>query len=66
MKLKVNGKEERVQEGCSLYGLVQRLGLHADGVAIALNQQVVPRSQHSCVMLKEADRVEIVQAVGGG
>jgi len=66
MKLQVNGKEERVEQDCSLAGLVRLLGLRASGVAIAVNHQVVPRSQQSNFVLNESDHVEIVQAVGGG
>ena len=36
------------------------------GIAVAVNGQVIPRSQHSNTELKEGARVEIVTAVQGG
>ncbi len=36
------------------------------GVAVAVNDAVVPRSEWSRLVLREGDRVEIVRAVQGG
>jgi sulfur carrier protein len=36
------------------------------GVAVAVNGQVIPRSQHATTELTEGARVEIVTAVQGG
>jgi sulfur carrier protein len=36
------------------------------GIAVAVDGQVIPRSQHSNTELKEGARVEIVTAVQGG
>jgi sulfur carrier protein len=36
------------------------------GVAVAVNGQVIPRSQHANTELTEGARVEIVRAVQGG
>ncbi|MGV8409398.1 sulfur carrier protein ThiS, partial [Pseudomonas aeruginosa] len=35
-------------------------------VAVELNLDIVPRSQHASTALKDGDRVEIVHAIGGG
>ena len=40
--------------------------LGAQGVAAAVNGEVVPRAQHSAHRLAEGDRVEVIRAVGGG
>jgi sulfur carrier protein len=36
------------------------------GIAVAVNGQVIPRSQHASTELSEGARVEIVTAVQGG
>ena len=36
------------------------------GIAVAVNGQVIPRSQHANTELTDGDRVEIVTAVQGG
>ena len=36
------------------------------GIAVAVNGQVVPRSQHAQIELSEGAKVEIVTAVQGG
>ena len=36
------------------------------GIAVSVNGQVIPRSQHSSTELTEGARVEIVTAVQGG
>jgi sulfur carrier protein len=35
-------------------------------IAIELNLEIIPRSQHAETVLKDSDRVEIVHAIGGG
>ncbi|WP_050986396.1 MULTISPECIES: sulfur carrier protein ThiS [unclassified Streptomyces] len=46
--------------------LVASLTSAHSGVAAALNEAVVPRSQWSAAVLAEGDRVEVLTAVQGG
>lgn len=66
MKLIINGKERNLRSSSTLTELVQELEITAPHFAMALNQQVIPKSQYSDTALKEGDKVEIVHAVGGG
>ena len=66
MQLTVNGDKLTVPEGVTLAELLTQLGLVRVKVAVELNQQIVPRSQHSDYPLKEGDALEIVHAIGGG
>ena len=50
----------------SLTCLLQQLGLKADRVAVELNREIVARGSWESTPLKEGDRLEIVQFVGGG
>ena len=62
----VNGEARSVPGGISLEELVRLLALPPDRVAIEHNLAIAHRSQWASVKLKEADRLEIVQFVGGG
>lgn len=62
----MNGKPREVGEGLSVAALLQELGLDTRYAAVALNGEVVRRADHSAVIVKEGDRIEIVHAVSGG
>jgi len=66
MKLQVNGEERSVDDGLTLTGLVERLGMKSDRVAIELNREIVPRDLWAQTRLADGDRLEIVHFVGGG
>lgn len=38
----------------------------AQGVAVAINEQVIPKRDHSLTELHEGDSVELIRAVQGG
>ena len=64
--LLVNGESRVVPAGCTVDGLVELLGLTGRRVAVAINRDVVPRSSFASRRLAPGDRVEILEAVGGG
>ena len=66
MKVFVNGDEKDFGAGISLAELIEQLDLPAARIAIELNREVVRRSDWGSTMLKDEDRIEIVQFVGGG
>jgi len=46
--------------------LIEQLGLVGQRLAIEVNGDIVPRSQHTERQLCAGDRVEVVRAIGGG
>ncbi len=46
--------------------LLEASGYAGRRVAVEVNREIVPRSLHAQYALHEGDRVEIVQAIGGG
>ncbi len=68
MKVWINGKEREVKEGTNLLNLLEELGMEIKpvGFAVAVNEEVVPKSKYRDYVLKEGDKVEIVNIVGGG
>ena len=65
MKLKVNDKE--VETGAThLSQFSQEQNLPATGIAIAVNQRMVPRTEWDSYALIEGDNILIIKAVCGG
>ena len=63
----VNGEKRTIAEASTVRALLESLGVaDREGTAVAVNMTVVPRRAHADTVLKAGDRVEIVQAVGGG
>ncbi len=66
MRIQLNGEPFELPDGESVAGLIERLQLAGRRVAVELNLDIVPRSQHPTTALREGDRVEVVHAIGGG
>ena len=66
MQLTINGEKRVIKESKNLADLIKELDIKAPNFAMALNQQVVPRSKYDSTSIKENDKIEIVHAVGGG
>jgi sulfur carrier protein len=66
MKLIINGEEKTVENVSSVSDLLRKLGLKADRVAVELNREIAARGSWDSTQLKDGDRLEIVQFVGGG
>ncbi|MDP1696192.1 MAG: sulfur carrier protein ThiS [Xanthomonadaceae bacterium] len=66
MEIELNGKATTVPEGITINALLIDIGLGERRVAVEVNREVVPRSQHLEYRLNDSDRVEIVHAIGGG
>ena len=66
MNILLNGKAREIPEGSSLSDLLIAESLHQRRLAIEVNLEIIPRAQHAGYFLKPGDRVEIVQAIGGG
>ena len=62
----INGESQTVAPALSVAALLDGRGLTGKRVAVELNGAIVPRSRHASTSLGEADRLEIVVAVGGG
>ena len=66
MQILLNGESRMVEPGTTLAALVASLELAGRRMAVEVNEEVIPRSEHAETVLGEGDRVEIVHAVGGG
>ncbi|MGM0557569.1 MAG: sulfur carrier protein ThiS [Myxococcota bacterium] len=68
MELSINGEQKRFDEDeFSVEALLEALDIEQRrGVAIAVNDGVVPRSKWSDYDLEDGDRLEIIKATQGG
>jgi sulfur carrier protein len=66
MNIVLNGEQRGLVEALTLRGLIDQLDLAGKRLAVEVNEEVVPRSLHAEYRLHDGDRVEIVQAIGGG
>ena len=67
IEIVINGERRSIPEQSTVCSLLEELGVaNRQGTAVAVNMEVVPRQAHTATVLQAGDRVEIVQAVGGG
>ncbi len=66
MKVLVNNKETELAEGSTVADLARQLELPAQGVAIALHNRMVPRTQWEEQTLQPDDSLVIIKAACGG
>jgi len=66
MHIQLNGQPAELPENSSLSDLLATLDLQNRRFAAEVNEELIPRSEHASHMLRADDRVEIVQAIGGG
>jgi len=62
----VNGEKISLPADSSIEGLIVHLGYQNQRIAIEINESIIPKSNHSSFMLHDLDKVEIINAVGGG
>ena len=66
MEILINGENRELPSPLNLRELIGLLELKEDRVAIELNREIVRRERWAETPLREQDRLEIVQFVGGG
>ena len=66
MHIQLNGEPYELPDGETVSALLARLELTGRRIAVELNLDIVPRSQHADTTLNDGDNVEVVHAIGGG
>ncbi len=65
MEVLLNGDPHSINQSCTIQNLI--INLNLDGkFAIEINQNIIPRSEYLDTELHAGDKIEIVQAIGGG
>ena len=68
MKVVLNGSEAELTDGATVQAAIEALDLPASGrgVAVAVDAEVVPRTEWDTHELTEGARVEVLRAIQGG
>jgi sulfur carrier protein len=66
VRVTVNGAPCEVPPEATVLDVVVAVGVHPEGVAVAVNGEVVPRREHTSAKVQAGDRLEVIRAVGGG
>jgi sulfur carrier protein len=66
IEITVNGGTRRFDSPLDIARLLDILGLTGKRLAVEVNGEIIPKSQHPDTALNDGDKLEIVVAVGGG
>ena len=66
MSITLNSLPHDCCDNLTVTRLLHEAGYAGRRVAVEVNHEIVPRSQHETYALREGDKVEIVHAIGGG
>ncbi len=65
--ISLNGSPRELPQGATVAALLVELGLAGKGgLAVEVNAEVIPRSEHATTALREGDAVEVVGMMAGG
>ena len=65
-KIQLNGKKLKIQLNLSIMELLKKYKLNDNKIAIELNGAILPKNKYKDRKLKNKDKIEIVQFIGGG
>ena len=66
MEVFINRKPVGVEVPTSLAELLAREGIPAEGVAVAVNNRVIPRGEWAATPVEEGMKITVIRAVCGG
>lgn len=66
MQITVNDQSLTVAGPLTIQQLLSEIGQTDKGVALAVNRQIISRSQWPETALKEGDRITLIKATAGG
>jgi thiamine biosynthesis protein ThiS len=66
MQIHVNGAAREVPDNYTAAELVAAMDLTGKRIAMEVNLEIVPRSRYATHRFQSGDKVELVQAIGGG
>jgi len=66
MKITINGTEKNYTSSLTLETLLIELGHANKKVAVEVNEEIISRSELKNKLVVDGDKIEIINAVGGG
>ena len=66
MNIKVNNEQREISENTSVENLIEQLKISTNGIAIAINNNVVKKSEWNSTIIKNQDNILIIKSTQGG
>ena len=66
MQVFINGETKEIIGELNLIELLANFSLPQEHIAVELNKEVVRKKDWETILIKDADKIEIVHFVGGG
>ena len=66
MIIVLNGEKKDIPSGLTVWRLLEHLAIKPERVAVEINEEIVRKATYSEALVRENDRVEVVQFMGGG
>ncbi|MDH5484265.1 MAG: sulfur carrier protein ThiS [Gammaproteobacteria bacterium] len=66
MKITLNGEEQELQDDILLGQLLEQMQLAGKRLAVEIDGEIIPKSNHAHFKIENGNRIEIVHAIGGG
>lgn len=66
MTIKLNDQYHEVEDGTSLSSFIENIGLKPNGIAVAINFEVVPKDKWAETILSDQLELMLIHAVSGG
>lgn len=66
MDIIVNGENKNFKEDCTLQEIIDELKIEEKVMAAAVDMEIVKKDKWNSFILKENNKVELLQFVGGG
>ena len=65
-KIQLNGKTLKINKNLSIKDLLKKYKLNERKIAVELNGIILPKQNYKKKKIKNRDKIEIVQFIGGG
>jgi len=66
MKIIINGEEREFKDDATLQEILKELSLDGKVMAAALNMEIVKQTEWENCVLRDSDKLELLDFVGGG
>jgi sulfur carrier protein len=67
MQVTINNNKYELQEGAMLNSVLATIGIQSDaGIALAVNNAVVSRTEWESYLLRDSDAILVIRAIQGG
>jgi len=66
LNIVVNGKNLEIKKSATIINLLKNLKIEDKVMAVAVNMEIVKKNNWESCIIKENDKIELLQFVGGG